>query len=101
MSSTRHLRLVFTACQSYRIVVRGYPQSASRIPRGRQLFPPCAALPNCYAFQTMRVSEAFAPFINYCQSERHVADSTLGKYRECLRCWLLPWFGDRELGAVR
>jgi len=48
----------------------------------------------------MRVSEAFAPFINYCQSERHVADSTLDKYHECLRCWLLPWLGERDLGTV-
>lgn len=41
----------------------------------------------------MKISLAIKPFINYCQSERHAAASTLAKYQECFECWLSPSFG--------
>lgn len=48
----------------------------------------------------MKVSEAFAPFLNYCQVERHVSPATLAKYRDCLQCWLLPWLGSQDLESL-
>lgn len=48
----------------------------------------------------MKVSEASAPFLNYCRVERHVSPATLAKYRDCLQCWLLPWLGDKEIDCL-
>jgi len=48
----------------------------------------------------MNISAAIAPFINYCHAERHVADSTLAKYQECLDCWLMPWLGETAIEAL-
>jgi len=48
----------------------------------------------------MTFAEAIEPFINFCQAERQAAPSTIAKYRDCFRCWLLPWAGDKELAGV-
>ena len=48
----------------------------------------------------MKVSEASAPFLNYCLAERHVSPSTLAKYRDCLQCWLLPWLGGKDIESL-
>lgn len=48
----------------------------------------------------MRVSEAFEPFMTYCQADRLVSASTLEKYRDCFRCWLLPWRGDKDISEI-
>src|SRR6266436_6898038 len=56
--------------------------------RPRQFFPACENLQVCYATGAMNISEAITPFLNHCHAERHVADSTLAKYRECFDCWL-------------
>src|SRR5436190_23153141 len=45
----------------------------------------------------MTLSEAFEPFINYCRAERYVSPSTLAKYRDCFKSWLLPRLGSKEL----
>lgn len=48
----------------------------------------------------MKIFEAFAPFLNYCEAERHVSPATLAKYRDCFRCWLLPWLGSKEVAGL-
>ncbi len=45
----------------------------------------------------MKVWEAFEPFINYCRDERQNEPSTIDKYRDCFRVWILPWLGNREI----
>lgn len=45
----------------------------------------------------MKISGAFEPFINFCRAERHVSASTIAKYQDCVRVWLLPWLGEREI----
>src|SRR5579863_4496828 len=48
----------------------------------------------------MKTSEAFGPFLSFCQAERHVADSTLAKYRDCFESWILPAFGKLEVSEI-
>jgi integrase/recombinase XerD len=45
----------------------------------------------------MKVFEALEPYISFCRVERHSESSTIDKYRECFRVWILPWLGNREL----
>ena len=45
----------------------------------------------------MKVFEAFEPFINFCRVERQSERSTIDKYRDCFRVWILPWLGNREI----
>src|SRR5205085_1431414 len=45
----------------------------------------------------MEFSEASGPFFNYCRAERHVSHSTLAKYQDCMKSWLLPRLGSRPL----
>jgi site-specific recombinase XerD len=45
----------------------------------------------------MKVWEAFEPFISYCRVERQNEPSTIDKYRDCFRVWILPWLGNREI----
>jgi integrase/recombinase XerD len=45
----------------------------------------------------MKVFEAFEPFLNFCQVESQLEPSTIEKYRDCFRVWLLPWLGNLEL----
>jgi integrase/recombinase XerD len=48
----------------------------------------------------MTVTQAFEPFMLHCESERMNAVQTRIKYRDCFRSWLLPFFGERELGKL-
>jgi site-specific recombinase XerD len=45
----------------------------------------------------MKVFEAFEPFINFCRIERQSEPSTIDKYRDCFRVWILPWLGNHEV----
>jgi integrase/recombinase XerD len=48
----------------------------------------------------MTTSEAFGPFLSFCQSERHVAPSTLSKYRDCFESWIQPIFGRKDVSDI-
>jgi integrase/recombinase XerD len=48
----------------------------------------------------MKTSEAFGPFLSFCQSERHVAQSTLSKYRDCFESWIQPTFGRKDVSEI-
>jgi site-specific recombinase XerD len=48
----------------------------------------------------MKTSEAFGPFLSFCQSERHVAPSTLAKYRDCFESWIEPTFGNKDVSEI-
>ena len=48
----------------------------------------------------MNTSEAFGPFLSFCQSERHVAPSTLSKYRDCFESWIQPTFGRKDVSEI-
>ena len=48
----------------------------------------------------MTFAQAVEPYINFCVAERQVAPSTVAKYRDCFKSWLLPWAGSRELASV-
>lgn len=45
----------------------------------------------------MTISEAIEPFIEYCRSVRHASPSTIGKYRDTFKCWIIPYFGHKDL----
>src|SRR5260370_20815174 len=49
---------------------------------------------------SMKISEAFGPYLNFCQSERQVAPSTLAKYRDCFESWIRPTFGKKEVSEI-
>lgn len=48
----------------------------------------------------MTLSEAFDPFVSFCQAERHVASSTTAKYRDCFDSWLKPWLGKQQVSEL-
>ena len=48
----------------------------------------------------MTISETFVPYMSYCESERHVAPSTLAKYRDCFESWVRPFFGSKDVSAL-
>jgi integrase/recombinase XerD len=48
----------------------------------------------------MQLSDAVPSFISYCQSERHAAATTIAKYQDCFRSWLLPWAADLEVKDI-
>jgi integrase/recombinase XerD len=48
----------------------------------------------------MTLSEAFAPFLSFCQAERHAAPSTTAKYQDCFNSWLNPWLGQKEVSSI-
>jgi integrase/recombinase XerD len=48
----------------------------------------------------MKTSEAFGPFLSFCESERHVAPSTLAKYRDCFQSWIQPTFGNKDVSEI-
>jgi len=45
----------------------------------------------------MKLYEAVEPFLNFCQVESQSEASTIEKYRDCFRVWILPWLGNCEL----
>lgn len=45
----------------------------------------------------MTISEAIEPFIEYCRSVRHASPATIGKYRDTFKCWIIPYFGYKDL----
>src|ERR1700683_5443175 len=77
-----------------------YPQPCSPKGRSRQFFPTGKALRFCYSAGAMKVSEALEPFINSCRAERDVSATSIAKYRDCFRVWILPWLGERDLTEV-
>lgn len=48
----------------------------------------------------MTFAQAVEPYINFCLAERQAAPSTIAKYRDCFKSWLLPWAGSKELVSV-
>jgi integrase/recombinase XerD len=48
----------------------------------------------------MKTSEAFGPFLSFCEAERHVAPSTLAKYRDCFESWIRPTFGSKDVSEI-
>jgi site-specific recombinase XerD len=48
----------------------------------------------------MKVSDAFAPFLSFCEAERHVAQSTLAKYRDVFESWVRPTFGNQDVSDI-
>jgi integrase/recombinase XerD len=48
----------------------------------------------------MKLYEAVEPFLNFCQVESQSELSTIEKYRDCFRVWILPWLGNCDLEAV-
>jgi site-specific recombinase XerD len=48
----------------------------------------------------MKLYEAIAPFLNFCQVESQSEPSTIDKYRDCFRVWISPWLGNRELKNI-
>jgi len=48
----------------------------------------------------MKTSEAYGPFLSFCEAERHVAGSTLAKYRDCYESWIGPTFGNMEVSDI-
>jgi integrase/recombinase XerD len=86
-----------------------YPQTAAKSRLNSQVFPPCRFFCVCYAARTtfiskrktnMKTSEAFEPFISFCQAERHAAPSTVAKYRDCFDSWLRPWLGEKGVSEI-
>ena len=48
----------------------------------------------------MNTAQAFEPFISFCEAERHVAPSTLAKYRDCFDSWIGPTFGKKDVSDI-
>lgn len=48
----------------------------------------------------MKLYEAVEPFLNFCQVESQSEPSTIEKYRDCFRVWILPWLANCELKDV-
>lgn len=48
----------------------------------------------------MKVSQAVEPFFTFCRADRLVADSTIAKYQDCFRSWILPFFGSMDLKSI-
>src|ERR1017187_6166317 len=48
----------------------------------------------------MTTTEAFEPFVSFCQSERHVSASTIAKYRDCFRSWIGPRLGQKSVTDI-
>jgi integrase/recombinase XerD len=48
----------------------------------------------------MTIKEAFPLFVAYGQAERHYAQETLEKLKECFRCWILPNWGERGIESI-
>jgi integrase/recombinase XerD len=48
----------------------------------------------------MKLYEAVEPFLNFCQVESQSEPSTIEKYRDCFRVWILPWLGNLDLKDI-
>jgi integrase/recombinase XerD len=77
-----------------------YPQFYAERGQNRHIFPTRLISPVCYIAQAMKVFEAFEPYINFCRVERQSEPSTIDKYRDCFRVWILPWLGNAEINAL-
>ncbi len=53
-----------------------------------------------YASRTMTIQEAYPLFLAHGRAERHYAQQTLGKLRDCFNAWILPCLGDKELESL-
>jgi integrase/recombinase XerD len=48
----------------------------------------------------MQVKEVIEPFLIYCKAERLNRPETQSKYEDCLKCWIVPLLGERELECL-
>jgi site-specific recombinase XerD len=48
----------------------------------------------------MKLTEAYNQFMTYGHGEKNYAKESLVKHRDCFRSWLLPAFGDGEVGDL-
>jgi site-specific recombinase XerD len=48
----------------------------------------------------MAIKESYPLFLAHGRAERHYAQQTLGKVRDCFHAWIIPWLGDKELETL-